>query len=176
MESTGFSAFTIDAVARRAGVARMTVYYQFESKLGLLEGVFDDLATRGQMNELPHAFAQRDALDALAGFVAAFGRFWSTDRLLQRRLTALGVLDPELEQSLNARRQGRRQGARVIVERLIAQYGHRAPDELSEAADVLYTLTSFETFDTLAGEDRSPEDVIPPVQRLVSAALGLGDR
>src|SRR5437868_652736 len=37
----GIAGFTIDAVAAQAGVARMTVYNQFASKIGLLEALFD---------------------------------------------------------------------------------------------------------------------------------------
>ena len=40
----GFAGFTIDAVADRAGVARMTVYYQFDSKGALLDALLDALA------------------------------------------------------------------------------------------------------------------------------------
>src|SRR5262249_35010278 len=39
--SAGFSGFSVEAVARQAGVARMTVYYQFGSKPGLLEALYD---------------------------------------------------------------------------------------------------------------------------------------
>src|SRR2546425_469397 len=35
------ASFSIDAVARRADVARMTVYYQFGSRRGLLEALGD---------------------------------------------------------------------------------------------------------------------------------------
>ena len=45
----GGLAFTVDAVARRADVARATVYYQFGSKSGLLEAVCDHLADLGGM-------------------------------------------------------------------------------------------------------------------------------
>jgi hypothetical protein len=34
-------------------------------------------------------------------------------------------------------------------------------------------LTSFESFDALAGATRSPEEVAPLIQRLAHAALGL---
>jgi hypothetical protein len=37
-------------------------------------------------------------------------------------------------------------------------------------------LTSFETFDALAGPDRNVEDVIRALQQLVTAALGLSPR
>jgi AcrR family transcriptional regulator len=40
----GSAKFSVEAVARQAGVARMTVYYQFGSRRGLLEGICDSLA------------------------------------------------------------------------------------------------------------------------------------
>ncbi|HEY6539541.1 MAG TPA: TetR/AcrR family transcriptional regulator, partial [Ktedonobacteraceae bacterium] len=40
-----------------------------------------------------------------------------------------------------------------------------------EIVDVLFTLTSFETFDALAGPSHSLEEVAPVVQRLVRAAI-----
>jgi AcrR family transcriptional regulator len=169
----GFSGFTIDAVARQAGVARMTVYYQFGSKVGMLEALSDDLAQRGQMDLLPAAFAQPDPRDALDAFIAAFARFWTTDRLVVRRLRALAALDADFEQVVRGRDEWRRHGARVILGRLSERYGHPPAEALDEASDSVYTLTSFETFDTLAGPTRTPEDVAPLVMRLVHAVVGL---
>src|SRR5713101_5406230 len=57
--------FSLDGVARQAGVTRLTVYNQFESKRGLLEAVFDDMAQRGGLSELPAVFAEADANQAL---------------------------------------------------------------------------------------------------------------
>src|SRR5438552_6529596 len=91
------ASFSLDAVARRADVARMTVYYQFGSKAGLLEALFDDLAARGGMAQLRAAFARPDPLEALAELIAVFCRFWASDRLVIRRLQALSVLDPDFE-------------------------------------------------------------------------------
>jgi AcrR family transcriptional regulator len=42
-----FSGFSVEVVARQAGVARMKVYYQFGSKPGLLEALCDSLARQG---------------------------------------------------------------------------------------------------------------------------------
>ena len=156
--------FSLDAVARRAGVTRVTVYQHFGSRPRLLEALFDDLARRGGMWELSQAFRQPDPEAALARFVSTFGRFWTVHRTLHRRLRALATLDPRLGRTLDARQEWRRQGLRVIVGRL------RAPDA---TIDALFALTGFETFDLLAGPTRSPAEVAPIVLRIARAALGL---
>ncbi|HEY7159311.1 MAG TPA: helix-turn-helix domain-containing protein [Gemmataceae bacterium] len=173
----GLAGFTIDAIAQQAGVARMTIYYQFRSKRGLLEALCDALAMRGGIEQLCTAFQQPRPLDALDQFVATFGRFWDSDRLVIRRLNSLGALDAELEAVLQGRAERRRGGARVIVGRLTEAHGRPAPGSFHEAVEVLHTLTSFETFDTLAGATRNPMEMVPLVQRMVRAALGIeGDR
>lgn len=173
--SGGFAGFSIDAVARQAGVARMTVYYQFGSKLGLLEALFDDLAARGLVGRLPAAFAQAEPLSALSEFVTAFTHFWASDRLVMRRVRALAALDPDFEQAVRARDERRREGLRVIVGRLVEKYWRPAPESLDDVVNILHTLTSFETFDALAGSERSPEDIGPVVERLARAVLRLDD-
>src|SRR5262245_43869901 len=52
----GISAFSIEAAARQAGVARMTLYYQYGSKTGLLNALFDDLAARGGLEQMASVF------------------------------------------------------------------------------------------------------------------------
>lgn len=52
-------------------------------------------------------------------------------------------------------------------------HGRPAAEAVDEAASVLFTLTSFETFDTLAGAERGIAEMVPVVQRLAWAALGL---
>jgi AcrR family transcriptional regulator len=174
MESRGFSGFSLDAVARQADVARMTVYHQFGSKIGLLEALFDSLASQGGMEQLAGAFQQSDPLAALDEYIKVFGRFWGSERLVTRRIRSLAALDPDFEQAVRARDEWRRKGLRVIVGRLAEQYGGPASSSLDEAIDMLYTLIGFECFDTLAGPTRSTEEVTPLIQRLARAALGLG--
>jgi len=160
------TSFSIDAVARRADVARMTVYYQFGSKRGLLEALFDVLAARGGMQQLPSAFQQADPMAALNRMIDVFARFWSSDRVVLRRLRAMAALDPELDQVLRERNEGRRNGLRVIVSRL-----SRRGAQVAETVDLLFALTSFENFDVLAGPDRTPEEVAPLVRRAAAAIV-----
>lgn len=163
--------FSIDAVARQADVSRATVYYQFHSKLGLLEAMFDAAGATGGMSGLADAFRQQDPLAALDGFVAVFGKFWSADRLLHRRMRGLAVLDPDLGEALAARQEWRRRGAATLVARFTGREGGPPAERSADVIDMLFTVTGFESFDTLAGPDRTPACVIPLVQHLARAAV-----
>src|SRR5260370_2066094 len=88
LKSDVLSGFSIDAVARQADVARMTVYHQFGSKIGLLEALSDSLAAHGGMEQLANAFRQSDPFDALDEYITVFSRFWNSDRLVHRPLRA----------------------------------------------------------------------------------------
>jgi AcrR family transcriptional regulator len=168
-ESRSFTAFTVDAVAKRADVARATVYYQFSSKTGLLEALCDDLAASGQMERLADAFAAPDPARGLELLVAAFARFWDADRPAMRRLRALAALDPGVASVIAARDQRRHQAISALLERLGGLPAGEA--ERARLARLLYALTSFETFDTLAGERASIVDVAPQIEALAASAL-----
>ncbi len=173
MESSGFARFSIDAVARKADVARMTVYHQFGSKIGLLEALCDSLAASGGMEQVAAAFCQSEPLDALNQYLLVFSRFWNVDRLVMRRLRALAALDPDFEHVIRTRDEWRRRGVRVIAERLVERHVLSPGEALDKTVDILLTLSSFETFDTLAGPTRSMEEVAPVVYQLARAALKL---
>src|SRR5262249_11348528 len=169
-----FSGFTIDAVAAGAGVARMTVFNQFGSKRGLLEALFDDLAARGLVNRVHAVFLATDPSEALDKLVAAFGAFWTSDRLVIRRIRGLASIDCDFEAAVRARDERRREGIRTILGRL---HKTRRKADLEEMVAILHTLTSFETFDNLAGQERDPDEVVALVCPLVWAAIAkLDDR
>ena len=170
--STSYTAFTVDAVAKKADVARATVYYQFESKTGLLEAVCDSLAFEGGLAELEGAFKQADPHLALRDFVRSFARFWSVDRLVMRRLRALAALDPEVGQVIAERDQRRRTGLGVLLERLFPGQAGKPTAKLEDLLTVLYTLTSFETFDSLSVRHHRPVGVADEVTQLMEMAIG----
>ncbi|MFI6848718.1 TetR/AcrR family transcriptional regulator [Kitasatospora sp. NPDC050467] len=165
---TGAGTLSLDAVAKRADVARATVYYQFGSKTGLLEAVCDALAAEGGMARLAEAFALPEPWPAVDRFVEVMGGFWAVDRVCTRRLRALAALDEEVGRVVGARDARRREGAGVLAARLDG-----APQD---AAALLFVLTGFETFDALAGEMAGPDGdlrtAVPAVMRLVRGALG----
>src|SRR5262245_26735895 len=73
----GSGPFSVDALAERAGVARMTIYYQFGSRRGLFEALFDSFASGGDLPEhLAAAFRRADPHDTLDDVIVAFAQFW----------------------------------------------------------------------------------------------------
>jgi AcrR family transcriptional regulator len=171
MARDGFTNFSIEAIARQADVARMTVYYQFGSKVGLLEALCDTLAVNGGMQHLASAFQLPDPLDALAEYIRVFCRFWESDRLVTHRLRGLAALDPDFEQVIRARDERRSQGLRVLVGRIAEKYGYPSPDTFDETINILLTLTSFECCDMLTGPDRGIEAVAATVVKLARSTL-----
>jgi AcrR family transcriptional regulator len=151
-DPSGYKAFTVDAVARAADVARPTVYYQFGSKTGLIEALCDDLAADGRL-DLAGAFGESDPVAGLQRLVAGFAEFWASQRQLTRRLRALAALDPEVGQVIAARDERRRQALQVLVARLSSDQdrGERSvARDADTAISVLLAITSFETFDVVA--------------------------
>ena len=164
-ESTSYTAFTVDAVAKRADVARATVYYQFGSKTGLLEALCDVLADEGQMSDLAGAFTDPDPEEALRTFVTVFARFWDADRLVMRRLRALAALDPDVAAVIAARDERRRHALRALLDRRTD-----VPNP-KRAVRVAHMLTSFETFDAVLTPQQKPTHAVPVLIDLITASI-----
>ena len=170
--SEDFSEFSMEAVAQKAEVIRPTIYYQFKSKTGLLEELYNYIARRGNMQELAKVFRYgNDPLQHLHEFIRFFVSFWQSDRDLIRRLHGLGAIDAEIGEGLRARNERRRNGVKVIVERYERSYLPLTPIERPMAIDTLHMLTSFETFDALAWPGRSLEEIITMIQKLTYPAI-----
>jgi AcrR family transcriptional regulator len=170
--SEDFSEFSMEAVAQKAGVIRPTIYYQFKSKAGLLEELYNYIARRGNMQELANVFRYgNDPLQHLHEFIRFFVNFWHSDRDLIRRLHGLGAVDAEIGQGLRARNERRRNGIRVIVDRYERSYLPLTPPEKPLAIDTLHMLTSFETFDALAVTGRPMEEITGTIQKLAYTSI-----
>jgi hypothetical protein len=120
---------------------------------------------------MPELFAERDPVVALDAFVALFGRFWAANRRAHRRLRAAALHDPELAAAIESRNERRRRGLTELMRRLAAIA--TPPFSSSDAVNVLFVLLSYETFDALAGESRTPADVTPLLQRMARLVAGV---
>ena len=159
-------AFSLDAVARAAGVTRLTVYNQFESKRGLLEAVFDDIAERGGLFELRSVLADPDAMSCLRRVVAVFCRFWASHDRALAKLAGMTKLDRDIAASLKQRTERRRGVLTVLVKRLLPRV-----HEPADLVDILFTLTSFETFEALSVRQRSAAAVEALIWQLVEDSV-----
>jgi AcrR family transcriptional regulator len=171
-DADSYRSFTVEAVAKQADVAKATVYYQFGSKTGLLEALCDALATAGGMSGIPAAFTDPDPAAGLRTLVSVFARFWAEDRGVMRRLRALATLDPEVGAVIASRDQRRRSALEVVLGRLFDGREHNPSPGREQLVRTLCMLTSFETFDTLAGPDQPLTEATGEVIRLVEVALG----
>jgi len=163
-DPAGVTSFTIDGVAARADVARMTVYYQFKSKRGVLEALFDDVAARGGMGNLREAFLQNEPAKALEAFVERFVRFYASERIIIRRANALAALDPEVDAAMRERIGWRKEALTELTRRLGIERNTRL-------VDTLVMLLGFESFDLLARGRRSIREITRILIDLANAAI-----
>src|SRR5665213_1861043 len=143
------------AVAKRAGVSRVTVYNQFGSKAGLLAAL-----AAGAQGEQPIPAGIEPADQLRRRIVESCSR-WATDPALFRGLLKGPNLDLESSNE-----------DRALAERLAASDLLRPGCSLKEAEDVIGALTSFPVFDRLHKNGRrSPAFVAGILMRLAAAIL-----
>jgi AcrR family transcriptional regulator len=167
-EDGGLRDFSLDSVAKAAGVTRLTVYNQFGSRRGLLEAVFDDVATRGRLATIPEALELPDPLQGLDAIVDGFCEFWSSDEAIARLHDAMAS-DAEFAVALGARHERRRKLLQALMKRLVPA---EAPArQRRDAIDFAYAMTSFAMFRMLAS-NRSAGAVAELIKTSCRAALG----
>ena len=146
----GFYSVTLDDVAKRAGVARATVYYQFESKYGLLDSVVTSALQQDRADGLRRAREHPDALTGMRMYVVEVCKFWNADRTLFRNVYGLAAIDPEAAALFDSYDDRRRELLTWLAKRLDDQ-GHLAPGVTQRrATDVMWLLSSFRSFDQLS--------------------------
>jgi AcrR family transcriptional regulator len=149
LRAKGASGFSLDAVAKKARVTRLTVYNQFGSRRRLLEAVFDDYAARGGLTRLPQAVSASDPQDGLRQVVEIFCDFWSRDHEAKASLMAMSGTDAEFATAISARNERRRGILGALLKRL-AEHGEITSDMVVELRDLLSAITSMAFFAELS--------------------------
>jgi AcrR family transcriptional regulator len=161
--------FSLEAVAKRARVTRVTIYHQFESKAQLLEAVFDEFAAAGGLiAELPKLFADPDPRRALRRMVHVFVSFYVNHRRMLPRLSA-AIVDADIAQAVQERSERRRKVLATIVRRLVRAGVESA--RVADLVDMLFALTSYEMFELLSIRERGVAEIEVLVARAVDAVL-----
>lgn len=155
--TAGEPALSAAAVARRAGVSRITVYNRFGSKAGLLRELAD--AARGEVASPPDQQAA-DPRERLRQRFLTSCSMWSADPALFRRLDAVGHLE------MTAPTEDR-----TLAEELAAADQLRPGCSLKEAEDVMGALTSFEVFDRLHKDGRRSTAAVTDILMRLAAGI-----
>jgi AcrR family transcriptional regulator len=160
---------SVDRVARMARVARPTVYLAFGSRAGLFAAVGADLLERSGFGRMLQAAAHPDAREALRGGIGGVVEMYAAHRDVLRALSSMAQLDAAaVGGAIQRMEQGRAGGMARLAQRLADQEALRADVTAGQAADLLWLLTSFDSFDLLyTGRDLSVEKV---ATTLVNAA------
>jgi AcrR family transcriptional regulator len=171
----GVEDFSLEAVAKAAGVTRLTVYNQFGSRRAVLEAVFDAVAVRGGLHRLAEAMLGPDPHAALLRIITIFCEFWSFDPGALGLLHAVGSSNPEFAESVNARNERRRRLLAGVIRRIAddAAVRHAAlrPKAQRDLVDVLFALTSFAFFSQLTAGGRTAEAACRMIQELAQDAV-----
>jgi AcrR family transcriptional regulator len=162
---------SVEKVAQDAGVARSTVYLIFGSRAGLFEALGRNLLERAGFHRIVEAVQRPDPREALRESLRAAVEVYADEREVARALASMAQLNPEaVGSAFEVIDHGRAEGLLHLANRLRDQ-GELRPDLTPrEAADCLWVITSFDTFDQLyTGRGLSRTAV---ADRLVSLAEG----
>lgn len=166
-KDASIASFSLDLVAKAAGVTRLTVYNQFGSRRGLLEAVFDDIARQGGLFELAEVMAMADPRAALDRVIEIFCAFWGHDSAIGGLNQAIAT-DPEFGEALIERNERRRELLTALLSRIVGK--HAAKRAVRDAIDLIFVLTSYPSFAALSPQ-RSTEEVCRLLQTACRAAI-----
>jgi AcrR family transcriptional regulator len=152
---------TVDEVARRAGVARSTVYLIFGSRAGLFDALTTHLFRGAGYDRLLQAVRHPDARQHLRGGLAAGVEIFAAHRDVFRVLFSMAELDPDaVGDAVRRTESARAEGMVRLAERLAEQGILRPGLTVREAADVVWLMASFDAFDLLYTARGLPADEV----------------
>jgi AcrR family transcriptional regulator len=141
-----FHTATMDDLARRAGVARATVFSRFGSKLGVLEALSLRCAGGPEMRAVRDAQGVEDPGAAVEALLVAGCDLWEKEGYIMVQLKAIVVLEPDASAIIDAQYDDQRRGMERLA-RGLQQAGRLREDwSVARATAALHALTSVETF------------------------------
>ncbi len=160
----GPALMSMEAVAKAAGVTRLTVYKQFGSRRGLLEAVFDANAERGGLMRFRELIQLPDPRAALFACIDLMCEFWGSHPGFTKLHSAAG-LDPDFAEAIDARNERRRFLFSTLLARMTGDDKAKA-----DATDLLFGATNMPMFRILI-ESRTPSEVAALLKSTSAAIL-----
>jgi AcrR family transcriptional regulator len=141
---------SVGEIARRAGVARSTVYLVFGNRAGLFDAFTEELWDRSGLPNLREAVNVPDAREGILGGIRAGVDIYAADRDVFNALFAMTRLDPEAVGGAVDRIEAyRAEGMAWGAGRLARQKQLRPGVSARTAAHVLWIVAGFDAFDAL---------------------------
>ncbi len=160
---------SVDQVAKRARVARSTVYLAFGSRRGLFDALTERLLAGEGYEDILRAVRLPDARESLRGGLAGGVKQFAANHEALRVLNAMRTLDPTGAGEAGARVEAQRSSGMARLARRLGEQRLLRPGLTPErAAHVLWLFAGFDAFDALAtGRGLDPDEV---TRLLVEAA------
>jgi AcrR family transcriptional regulator len=141
---------SIDRIAEMAGVARSTVYAIFGSRAGLFDAVAADVLEREDYERLLNAKHEPDAREHMRVGFSTATEMLAADPDIVRALFSMAQLDERAVGDAVRRREDRRAAGMARLARRLRDQDLLRPDvSVEDAEQILWVLTSFESFDLL---------------------------
>ena len=122
--------------------------------------VAEDLLDRGGFARIGEALRNPDVVRGFEQSIEVAMELYSRERPVGQALLSLAAVDRDASSAAARLNRGRREGMRRLAERMSAQGVLRDDVTVDQAADVLWVVTSFETFAQLyTGRDVPAETV-----------------
>jgi AcrR family transcriptional regulator len=155
LETEGFDALTMNAIAEHSGVTRRSVYLHFESRAELVSALFDYVAdAEGLERSLARVWAAPDAAAALDEWASHVARYHPRLLAVDRAVARESDRDPDAAAHRARVMREKLGGCRRVIGRL-ADEGRLAPGwTAATAADMLFYLDSGELVGGLLHERR----------------------
>lgn len=141
-----FHRASVTELARRAGVARATVFGRFGSKLGVLEALATRCAGGPEMRGIREAFLVEDPRAAVEAVVRAACVHWERQGHILLTLKAVVELEPGAVAIIDDQRTDQRTSIEGLVARLDAAGELRTDLAPETAVAALHMITSVESF------------------------------
>jgi AcrR family transcriptional regulator len=169
-----FHEATVDEVAKRAGIARATLYQHFGSRLDLVDAICDTFDANPALLEIRKVVELPDPDAALADTIANTVRFWSSEDAVLEQLHGVVAIDPSARDLVDRQRADRRGEMQRLIENLDAAGRLRGGLSPRDALAMLMLLTSYETFRELRQAGLSERKVTENLERSARELLLAG--
>jgi AcrR family transcriptional regulator len=150
LSSSDAAKFSMDTIASRAGVSRMTVFNMFGDKRTLLIAVYDALSQAGQLDDITDILNTADIDTAWVHYVQRFAQFYQTNSLTLQRLRGMAALDADFDAVMRQRDEKRHQGICWLLQRELGRSPTRPPSKLvAVVSQQISALMGFEVLRAL---------------------------